>query len=393
MNICLLPSAELSYESGSTIYANVYVNELIKKGHTVNVICSSLPRDVNDKVNYILLDVMKHPVIDDYYISDCEMMDSIMKIYASLCDLNYNHRLDIIHCHYATINAMASLLFKVMVGIPYVISCFGRDVFNGSMNDDRYYRMCKTTMECADYIICSNDDVRNRVFEMSLASTNKSSVMPMPLEDIFFVQKEKRKIGDEIKLLSVVSCMSDEKGIQVTLEAFKCLMDDGLKAVLYIVGSDDHPGQENMIRLKEMTRTLEINDFVKWVGSVRHCEITHWINDTDILIDSRCVGSFSSIVLEGIAKGTAIIASDVKGNREFITCENGLLYKAGEKNDLCEKLKRMINDQGLRYRCMRKCNEWILHNEGRYKVSNHVECVEKIYHIIQKAKNEKNSAY
>ena len=78
MNICLLPSAELSYESGSTIYANVYVNELIKKGHTVNVICSSLPRDVNDKVNYILLDVMKHPVIDDYYISDCEMMNWFM---------------------------------------------------------------------------------------------------------------------------------------------------------------------------------------------------------------------------------------------------------------------------------------------------------------------------
>ncbi|MBO5484006.1 MAG: glycosyltransferase family 4 protein [Lachnospiraceae bacterium] len=389
MNICLLPSAELSYESGSTIYANLYIDELIKNGHTVNVICSSLPGNVNKQANYILLDIMKHPVIDDYYISNDVMMDSVLKIYRCLCELNHNRKIDIIHAHYATINSMAALLYKVMVGTPYVISCFGRDVFNGSMNDDRYYRMCKVTIEYADYIICSNCDVMNRVIEMSHDSVSKTSVLPMPLEDVFFIQKRKRKIGNEIRILSVVSCMSQEKGIQVTLEALKCLIDDGFNTILYIVGVDDNPEQKNIIRWKEMSRKLKVDSFVKWIGAEKHSNVAHWIDETDILIDSRYVGNFSSIVLEGIAKGTVIIASDVKGNRELITCDNGLLYKVYEKDDLYKKVKKIISNEELRQLCMKNCNKWITQNGEKYKVSEHIKDVEDIYYMIQEQRKGK----
>ena len=355
----------------------------------MNVVCSSLPRNVNKQANYILLDIMKHPVIDDYYISNDVMMDSVLKIYRCLCELNHNRKIDIIHAHYATINSLAAFLFKVMVGTPFVISCFGRDVFNGSVNDDRYYRMCKVTIEYADYIICSNYDVMNRVVEMSHDSAGKTSVLPMPLEDVFLLQKRKGKIDNKIRILSVVSCMSQEKGIQVTLEALKCLIDDGFNIILYIVGIDDNPEQKNIIQLKEISRKLKIDSFVEWIGAEKHSNIAHWIDETDILIDSRYVGNFSSIVLEGIAKGTAIVASDVKGNRELITCGNGVLYKVYEKDDLYENIKKIISSEELRKLCIKNCNKWIARNGEKYKVSNHIKSIEEIYNTIQNQRKRK----
>lgn len=68
MNIAIIPSADLNYNSGSVIYAKNLFKFLINKNHNVFMLGSKIPEDMNDKyINNIFIKskILEHPVIDD----------------------------------------------------------------------------------------------------------------------------------------------------------------------------------------------------------------------------------------------------------------------------------------------------------------------------------------
>jgi hypothetical protein len=80
MKICLIPSAKLSYESGSTLYAAMIANRLTELGHDVHVICSEMPKKSVEKTTFHLIDILEHPVIDDYPVSNRDLLDTMNKL-------------------------------------------------------------------------------------------------------------------------------------------------------------------------------------------------------------------------------------------------------------------------------------------------------------------------
>ena len=129
--------------------------------------------------------------------------------------------------------------------------------------------------------------------------------------------------------------ISDEKGIPILLHAWK-----DIKYPLTIVG--DGPG---MARAKH-DATSQIN----FTGLKSHEETLRILRQAAFFIfPSEVYETFGLSLLEAMACGKAVIASDLGPRREMIEDGvSGLLFKAGDVSDMRAKIDRLIGDSTLR---------------------------------------------
>ena len=387
MNLCIIPSAELSYESGSTLYANQCIKVLADRNINVYVICSKLPLRPDKRVRYIVLDILEHPVIDDYQVEDLRMWESISRIVDSIISLRREGiDIDIIHAHYATINALAALNIKIMAGIPYIVSSFGRDIFNGSSNDVRYERMVKLTLKEADYVVCSNETVKSKVLNIC-DKPEKVKKMGMPVDAALFLKRKQNDVDEEnhiFNVYNIVSCFSKEKGIETTIKAFNILKQKKYPVILHIIGGDENPTRKNEKYYKELVKKYNLEDYIFFEGQKTNLEVAENLEKADIIVDSRYVGNYSSVVLESLSEGKAVVASCVQGNKEFIDDgENGVLYETGNEEDLAWKLCDLITVPGQIEKLERGAEKWFENNKTKYSLEDHCDKLIKIYEKVR----------
>lgn len=385
MNICIIPSGELSYESGSTLYATELSEKLLSMGHEVYIICKTKPNFAQLHERCLALPgILSHPVIDDYYVTDQEILKSIFEITLQIINLHKKKKIEIIHAHYGTINSMAAMLANILCDIPYVISCFGRDVFNGAQNDLRYKYMLQTCIQRAKKIICSNDTIANCLHESYKVDRDNLISLPMPVNTELFKPQQDKEIRAPQVYTSIVSSYGTEKGLEVTIQAFhKFFCKQKANCKLLIIGQDEHPERKNWKKISDLILTLHMEKNIIQLGAISHKSIPDILRHTDVLIDSRRVGNYSSVILEGLFSNCVIVASNTDGNREFISHGyNGILYNAGDANELTvalENLRSTCNFSKLRTGVITWCHKY----QTKYSLESHVN---KICEVYSKAK-------
>ena len=138
MRIIIIPSADLSYNSGSVIYAKRLFSYLLDAGHEVYMLSNCVPSDLTSREqnNIIVKErLLFHPIIDDREISNemyCLMCCDILEAIAFVTS-RYG-KIDIIHAHYASINSFADTIAYNLFNIPFVVSSFGRSYYPRSRN-------------------------------------------------------------------------------------------------------------------------------------------------------------------------------------------------------------------------------------------------------------------
>ena len=80
-------------------------------------------------------------------------------------------------------------------------------------------------------------------------------------------------------------------------------------------------------------------------------DVAPWMQAADIFVQASQHESFSNSLLEAMACGCAVVATDVGGTREMVTDgDNGLLFAPRAVEDLAGKLARLAGDPELRKR-------------------------------------------
>lgn len=133
----------------------------------------------------------------------------------------------------------------------------------------------------------------------------------------------------------VVGRISQEKGLDTVAKAWQ-----GLDYPLTIVG--DGPLRKSMEQ--------KMPAGVGFTGQKSHDETLQLCKRSAIFIfPSECYEGFPLSLLEGMALGRAIIASDLGQRREMMQDGvSGLLYEAGNPEDLRKKVIRLIENPDLR---------------------------------------------
>lgn len=131
----------------------------------------------------------------------------------------------------------------------------------------------------------------------------------------------------------VVGRLSPEKGVDVALEAARMA---GMR--LTVVG--DGPLEP------ELRERFPEAEFTGHVGSARLAELR--ASARAVIVPSRCLENASMSVLEAMAAGVAVIASDIGGTSELVADDvSALLVAPGDTQGLSEAMSRLARDPEL----------------------------------------------
>jgi glycosyltransferase involved in cell wall biosynthesis len=135
------------------------------------------------------------------------------------------------------------------------------------------------------------------------------------------------------------------KGVDVLLNALNLLNRNNFDWRLEIVGSGDL--EENY---KNKARGLGIADKVNFLGGITNEDLPKIYRQADcfVLPSVNKGEAFGIVLLEAMATGLPVIASDLPGVRGVFTSASGLLIKPGNAEDLKNKIEFLMNNPAKR---------------------------------------------
>ncbi len=175
-----------------------------------------------------------------------------------------------------------------------------------------------------------------------------------------------KKAGAPFRLLSV-GRLTPEKGLGVLVEAVsKVVFEHGKKVVCDLIGSGK--GRKS---LQEAVRKAGLQDRVVFRGFVDFGpELFRHYQTADCYLLPSLTEGIPKTIVEALAFGTPIIASDVGGIRGVIEHEKtGLLVRPGDAEDLSNAILRLMSDEELRCRLAqseRDLNQFTIEVQSRH---------------------------
>jgi glycosyltransferase involved in cell wall biosynthesis len=194
-----------------------------------------------------------------------------------------------------------------------------------------------------DLVVCNSRETRRA------AALPAAPAYPVIASACALAAQPGRRNG-AVRTIGTVGRLTPWKGQDVFLRAFAAVAAGvpGLEARIIgaaMFGEDDYAG-----RLRDLAQDLGIGDRVTFTGFV--ADVPRELSGLDILVHASVLPEpFGNVVIEGLAAGVPVVASDAGGPAEMITHEdNGLLVPPGDVAALAGALRRLIADAGLRAR-------------------------------------------
>ena len=134
------------------------------------------------------------------------------------------------------------------------------------------------------------------------------------------------------------------KGIEHLLNAMPKVLGER-NARLLLVGED--LGESR--RLSELAHRLRIHNNVTFVGRVDPAKVPGYMLASDILVMPSLSEGFPLVILQAMAAGLPIVASNVTGIPEILRDgENGYLVRPGDSEDISDKILLLVRSPETR---------------------------------------------
>ena len=165
--------------------------------------------------------------------------------------------------------------------------------------------------------------------------------------------------------------LAEEKGILTLLTAMKSISESNL----YIVGE----GPQKEI-LESFCRNNSLKN-VKFLGLKNGPELNSIIsNSRFVVVPSEWYDNSPLVIYESFSMGKPVIGSDIGGISELIDHgKNGLLFEAGNANDLAESIQMLLNGSDLIQQFGVNARQKA---EREFSPSGHYEQILAIYHEL-----------
>jgi glycosyltransferase involved in cell wall biosynthesis len=318
-------------------------------------------------------------------ISSQDLQEAITKFSSELVELICKRKLHLVHAFYPTFTATSALIGKWLCGTPYVVSSFGRDITMGCLIDSRYKRMANTSFKEADGIIASNEHLASRIAADFHVRRSKISAIPMGVDTSKFRPcrsdpRLKKNLGVKgFIILMIASDFHPEKGFETLMAAIPLVRSE-FDAKFVVIGTDASPGRMYQKKWEALARELKISDSLMFLGRIPHDSVPEYIATSDIVVDPRTSGAFSSSVLEALASGKPVVASDCEWIADVIqTNRNGLLFQVADERELAVHINSLLRHKQLRNELGNNAfNDFPYEYTLDACVKNHVKMYEKV---------------
>jgi hypothetical protein len=244
------------------------------------------------------------------------------------------------------LDGVAACKLGEMTGIPTISIADGSDVNYHSRSYRGWHYACRILNKKTSTIVFVSKALREKANSLGLHG-GRSSILYNGVDTDLF-QPPIIEPNDGVYTILSVGRLVPVKGVSILLTAFAQLYKQlNQKARLIVVG--EGPLLEE---LNQQAAELTILQAVDFVGAVKHEEIVSYFQHADVF----CLPSFSegspTVIVEAMACGKPIIASDVGGVSEIVNDESGILVPPGDPERLCQALlearERVWNRETIR---------------------------------------------
>lgn len=173
-------------------------------------------------------------------------------------------------------------------------------------------------------------------------------VIPNGLEVERFSRRQPRPDGfPAVKgpVVLFVGRREKRKGLEVLMGAFPRVLDSMPGCRLLVIG-EGHDSRESRFANRRL------RDSVTVLGYVRNLDLPAYYQAADVFCAPAIGGeSFGVVLLEAMASGTPVVASDIPGYRSVIEeTGGGRLFRKGDPEDLARVLLDVLSKESLRNR-------------------------------------------
>lgn len=235
--------------------------------------------------------------------------------------LDQGYDFDLIDAHYFYPDGVAAAMLGKYFNKPVVITARGSDV--NLLPHYRFPRqMILWASRHARAVVTVSNALKNVTVRLGVDPDRVVTLRNgVDLQRFQPVDRESARAAlglDRFTLLSVGNLVP-LKGHDLTIKALSALKD----VTLLIAGS----GPERN-RLENLAKELNVLDRVRFLGSVPQTELRTYYSAADIMVLASSREGWANVLLESMACGTPVAATNVSGTPEAVTApEAGVLIK------------------------------------------------------------------
>lgn len=241
---------------------------------------------------------------------------------------------DVIHAHFYSIAAIASVL-KKKFNLPFVVtehsSKLNRKLLEISKID---IKLAKIAYQNADKVIA----VSNALAKNLKTNFNVDAEVVHNIVDVSNFKYVMREPKETFTFISVGNLVSI-KGFDVLIEAFAEAFKHDESVILKIVGA----GPE-MNNLKSLVNQYDMADRVVLLSEVGRGKLKDIYPEGDAFVLASRSETFGVVFIEAMATGMPVIATDCGGPSDFVNEQNGYLIPVDDKQALIDALIKMRNN-------------------------------------------------
>lgn len=252
-----------------------------------------------------------------------------------LASLRAARTADVIHANWSITGVIAGLAGR-LTGTPCITTLRGTDVELGERS--RLFRLAlRLCVRLNRHSVTVGAGLRARI--ASLLGQNESSMafIPNGIDQLFFDVPP--PVAQPILTLVAIGSLVPVKGLETLLQAL-ALLGSECDWRLTLVGE----GPERS-SIEARAQDLGISDRITLTGALAPAAIPGILAKHAVFILSSRSEGRPNALLEAMAAGRAIIASDIPGVRELIVDgRNGLLFPVDQPRALAECLRRLHDE-------------------------------------------------
>ena len=303
---------------------------------------------------------------------------------------------DIIHIHHPFVLSSAAMMYGGELGIPKILTLhtqyeqyayyaapipeiITREAIKIIVSNLADKTDCITTPSKSMKKIVENYGIKNRI-----------EVIPNAIHLISFKEddelkrakiKKKYKLKEDDKIILFVGRVALEKSIDKLIKALAIIKKRSIcKEKLLIVGNGPAMGE-----LKQLARTLKVEEDVIFTGTVSYEEIQHYYKMAYVFTIASTTETFGIVTIEALASGVPVVAVKAPGAVDILTDGLDGLLVDDDVEKFANALEEIIKEPELG----EKLSQGALKTSEKYNIDTISERMLNLYReVIEIKKSE-----
>jgi len=240
---------------------------------------------------------------------------------------------DIIDAHYVYPDGFVAVLLGSFFRKPVVVSARGSDI-NLFAKFPLIRRFLQYTLNKADTVIAVSQSLKDAMLALHIPEEQIIVIANGVDTEKFYPfskgeARRKLRLPHHKRILLSVGRLVPLKGFDLLIKALKLLFEERHEQDLYLVIVGEGSCRKE---LEHLIDTLGLCEHVSLVGAIPHQELYFWYSAADLFCLASSKEGWPNVVLEALASGTPVVATDVGGIPEIICSDRlGILTKRDER--------------------------------------------------------------